>query len=51
MELILFKQMDKNNKSFEEIKHIDEILINSTMLVINAYTMVKQLMILQKEKD
>ena len=24
MELILLKQMDKNNKSFEDIKHIDE---------------------------
>lgn len=24
MELILLKQMDKNSKSFEEIKHIDE---------------------------
>ena len=51
MELILLKQMDKNNKAFEDIKHIDEILINSTMLVIKDYTMAKQLMILQKEKD
>ena len=24
MELILLKEIDKNNKSFEDIKHIDE---------------------------
>ena len=24
MEMILLKEIDKNNKSFEEIKHIDE---------------------------
>ena len=24
MELILLKEIDRNNKSFEEIKHIDE---------------------------